>query len=396
MRTKNKTIQTLLIVSILLGLLLSACGGTEATATTEPADDFFQDFVPQVSATGKVVPAEWATLSVPNAGIVIDLNAEENDEVAAGDLLLRLNGVERLAASISAAQLELISAEQALDTLAENSDLVAAQVAQQIADTVDAVRDAERKLNNLNAGNDQEDIDQAFANVVLTEDKLETARDNFEKYENKSETNLTRAALLSIMSQRENDYKAAVRLYNNMIGAANEIDLGQADADLAYAQALLTNLQADYEKVKDGPDADSLEIANARLANARANIAAAQSTLDDLELTAPFDGTITQLFVRQNEWVNPGQPVLVIGDLSHLQVETTDLNEIDVARIQVGSRATITFDALPDVSIGATVSRIATKSSPGTGVNYTVILELDEIPAGLLWDMTAFVDIEVE
>ncbi|MEK6221082.1 MAG: HlyD family efflux transporter periplasmic adaptor subunit, partial [Chloroflexota bacterium] len=112
--------------------------------------------------------------------------------------------------------------------------------------------------------------------------------------------------------------------------------------------------------------------------------------------TAPFDGTVTQIYFRESEWVNPGQPVAVIGDLSNLQIETTDLNEIDVARIHVGSTATITFDALPDVEIQAEVVRIATKSSPGSGVNYTVILEMDEIPDNLLWDMTAFVDIATE
>jgi hypothetical protein len=72
------------------------------------------------------------------------------------------------------------------------------------------------------------------------------------------------------------------------------------------------------------------------------------------------------------------------------------LNEIDVTRIEVGSRATITFDALPEIVVDATVVSIASKSSPGSGVNYTVILEFDEIPEGLLWDMTAFVDIQIE
>jgi hypothetical protein len=40
------------------------------------------------------------------------------------------------------------------------------------------------------------------------------------------------------------------------------------------------------------------------------------------------------------------------------------------------------------------VSRIAPKSTEGAGVNYPVIITLDEIPAALRWGMTAFVDIE--
>jgi multidrug resistance efflux pump len=86
----------------------------------------------------------------------------------------------------------------------------------------------------------------------------------------------------------------------------------------------------------------------------------------------------------------------MLADMDHLQVETTDLNEIDVAQIQVGDVASISFDALPDLLITGVVTSIAPKSSAGSSVNYTVVIELDELPEELRWGMTAFVDIEVE
>jgi HlyD family secretion protein len=64
--------------------------------------------------------------------------------------------------------------------------------------------------------------------------------------------------------------------------------------------------------------------------------------------------------------------------------------------VEVGDTAIVTFDALPDVSVTGRVVRIAPKASAGSGVNYTVLLELEEIPARLRWDMTAFVDIKVK
>ena len=88
--------------------------------------------------------------------------------------------------------------------------------------------------------------------------------------------------------------------------------------------------------------------------------------------------------------------ILVLADLSQLQVETTDLSEIDVAQIVVGDKAKVTFDALVDVVVEATVTRISDRASTGSGVNYRVVLELDEIPSGLRWGMTAFVDIEID
>jgi len=55
---------------------------------------------------------------------------------------------------------------------------------------------------------------------------------------------------------------------------------------------------------------------------------------------------------------------------------------------------TITFDALPGAVTQGRVTRIAPRASAGSGVNYTVWIQLDEVPDGLMWGMTAFVDIE--
>jgi multidrug efflux pump subunit AcrA (membrane-fusion protein) len=86
---------------------------------------------------------------------------------------------------------------------------------------------------------------------------------------------------------------------------------------------------------------------------------------------------------------------LLIADLNNLQVETTDLSEIDVAQISIGDTAVVTLDALPDLVLEGTVVNIAPKADEGSGVNFPVIIELSEIPAALRWGMTAFVDIDV-
>jgi hypothetical protein len=86
-------------------------------------------------------------------------------------------------------------------------------------------------------------------------------------------------------------------------------------------------------------------------------------------------------------------PVVVLADLTGLRIETTDLNEIDMARIQAGSPASVTFDALPDVLVSGRVVEIALAASAGSGVNYKAVVVLDELPAALRWGMSAFVDI---
>ncbi len=84
----------------------------------------------------------------------------------------------------------------------------------------------------------------------------------------------------------------------------------------------------------------------------------------------------------------------MLADLDSLRVKTTDLTEIDVINFEVGYLTEITFDAIPDEVFSGEIIEISIKATDGLGVNYTVVIELDEIPDGARWGMTVFVDID--
>lgn len=386
---------SILVVLILLGAqLVSGCQGSTVTPTAETVSD--EGFTPVVSATGVVVPEQWTTLSVASPGSVSKLLVSEDEKVSTEQVLLKLDGEDQLQAAISAANFELVSAQEALDALYKNPEKRAALAAQGIVDAQRAIDDAKKRLDNLISDADPDDIDQARASVVLAKDQLDKAMEDFAPFEKKPEDNLTRAVLLSRVAQTRDLYEAAVRRFNNLVGDANALDMQEAQSDLALAEAQLVTAQRDYEILKAGPDPDNVAMAEARLASAKDQLSAAQAALKDLELRAPFDGTISEVNVRQNEWVVPGQPLMLLADLSNMQVETTDLNEIDVAQVDVGDPVTVTFDALPGIEVEGEVVEISPKSSTGAGVNYKVLVKLTEIPPQLRWGMTAFVDIAVD
>jgi HlyD family secretion protein len=395
MMIKQKGFMALFCLVFLGWLALSGCSAlSPATPTAEPLP--LEDFAPTVSATGVVVPQRWSQLSVTTSGVISQVGINENDLVEQGQTLIELKGEANLQAALAAARFELASAQHALDSLYKDSDLRAAQAHQTLIEARQRLRDAQRYQDNLDAPAPQGDINQARANLVIARDRLEKAQEDFAPYEKKPETNLVRAGLLSKLAQAEKDYEAAERRLNNLIGTSSELDLAEADADVVLAQEQVAVAERDYQIYQKGPEPDEVRLAEERVANAKAQVSAAEAALEDLQLLAPFDGTISELYVRENEWIALGQPVLMLAELDHLQVQTTDLNEIDVARVRVGNSASLTFDALPDQVLNGKVVRIAPKASSGSGVNYTVILELDEIPQNLRWGMTAFVDIEVE
>jgi multidrug efflux pump subunit AcrA (membrane-fusion protein) len=153
------------------------------------------------------------------------------------------------------------------------------------------------------------------------------------------------------------------------IKKADEETIAEARNDMDLKLAHLENALRAADRLKDGPNTDQLAQAEARLALAEAQVRAGEEAIANLELRAPFDGVVCNLDVRAGKWVTPGIPILRLGDLGNLRVETTDLSEIDAARVHPQDTVLITFDALPDGVVNGTILRVANKSAEGSGVN---------------------------
>lgn len=451
------------LIALITVFILSACG--TAAEETSPPEAVPVDLPPIVSATGEVVPSQEALLSVTVGGVVQDVLVEKGDPISVGQVLVRMEGSEQQKAAVSAAELELANAQFALESLNNNTDLLAAQAlksaenaeraledlnnpdlqqaeaSQVVTEAEKAVDVAERKLEILTKPASQSALDQAQANILMAQKKyddiieqIEDIRWQHKKFSSNAKlpaeirndilTKLKRAlkGLEVIRSQEELSLIDSKSRYNELLSPPDPIDVQVAEANLATAKAQLSNAQRELQRVLDGPqpgevalleaqiekgyrdydtfsvgpDPDDVAIAEARLTNAEAQLAAAQAAIADRELVAPYDGVISAIYINPNEWVAPGSPVLLIGDLEHLQVQTTDLGEIDVAQISLGDRAAVTFDALPELALEGTVVSIAPKADEGSGVNFPVTIELEDIPAELRWGMTAFIDIELE
>jgi multidrug resistance efflux pump len=123
--------------------------------------------------------------------------------------------------------------------------------------------------------------------------------------------------------------------------------------------------------------------------NADAQVKAAEKAISDLEVRAPFAATVVTLDVTPGETILPNQPVVVLADFSAWMIETNDLTEIEVVRVSENQAAEIVPDALPNLTLPATVERIARESSrKGGDVTYKVRLALDEVDPALRWGMT--------
>ena len=138
------------------------------------------------------------------------------------------------------------------------------------------------------------------------------------------------------------------------------------------------------------------QVAASKVQQAQAALDSAQAALTQGILLAPYDGTVVSVNVTPGELVQAGQVVAVIGDLTHLQVETKDLSEREIANVQVGQTAFIRLKAFNQDLTGRVI-KIAEMSSIYNGDNvYKVTIQLDSQPAGLLWGMSGDVDIKTK
>lgn len=380
--------KTCLIAAVLLvaALAITACSSVPWTAAqAEPTP--LPTVIPPglLSAEGRLAPVHTSTLYFLTGGELAELLVSEGDAVTQGDILARLGKREPLEASLSQARLELLAAQQAFDELEQTEELVRQGANQALVEAHIALNLAQTALNNLDTDEYQEELDDLAIAVQDAKEELNDARDELDKYLNLDPDNTTR-------KNAQADYDEALRAYNQAVydREAWQYRRDQARMAVDLASARLDDAQRQSDKLAEGIDPDSLALAQARVEAAAAQVAAAERALASMDLLAPYDGVIVELNdLQPGELVSPAQTVAVLADFSSWIVETRDLNELDVVKVEIGMDVAVTPDALPELALSGTVESIDQVYSERSGdILYTVRIRLAESDPRLRWGMT--------
>jgi HlyD family secretion protein len=143
-------------------------------------------------------------------------------------------------------------------------------------------------------------------------------------------------------------------------------------------------------------DNERLEAAKADVDRAQAAVDIAKAQLAQATLAAPIGGTIASVDISPAEFANPGQIVIVLGDLTHFQIETTDFSEKDIPKIEIGQKASVFIEALNEEFSGKVIDVARISETVGGDVVFKVTVGLDDQPEGLRWGMSADVKIAAE
>jgi multidrug resistance efflux pump len=399
----------LLSTAILLSGSAAAPISQAAPIQPEPVRPALQEADAPLSVEGRLVPRQYVSLSTAASGQVIGLAVHEGDQVQAGTVLLRLGDQEQMDARLAAAEFELLSARQALDRLDDSAEVELALAKKTLAEAERDLAFAEDRVKSLKKTTPQERLDQAHANLMLAERKLERLNEDYDRWQkkfNNKEAFIRRfidnrqfkflfTGLEKEIAIAERRYYDALEKYNDLKKPVDPVDLAIAESKLAVAQADVAEAQRQVAILSNGPDPDLVAAAQARLAVAEAGQLAARTAMADSELVTPISGRVLDLNVKNGEWAEGGQPVIVVADDSAWLVETDDLTETEVPDVYIGQPVTVTPEALPELELSGVVESIKDLSQEKRGdVTYTVTVRLEESDPRLRWGMTVVVVFE--
>jgi multidrug efflux pump subunit AcrA (membrane-fusion protein) len=373
-----------LYVPVLLLLFLAACAAGGKTPTPIPTINLGgtastpapnSNSGASVIASGVVVTDQEAHIAFKLAGNVKLVSVAVGDQVQAGQALVQLDDTTQ--------QIQLQQADLALQELTSPSAIAAAQLAVSKAQT--NVINAQAVLNNQQYWKNDALIQDYYAAFVIAKANLDKAQTNYDNaHVGQYINNQDEATIYQALYNARQAYDTAQYYYSLYSQPPTQRQLNEAQANLAVAQAQVVEAQTLVAALTGGTLPDHPTGAGyATLMQAKLAVQSAQASLDATRLVAPFAGEVASVSVSAGDYIAPGQVLLVISDVGHVHVETTDLSERDVPLVKLGQTVTVSIKAL-NQDVAGKVSAISPLADTlGGDVVYKVTILMDNLPANL-------------
>ena len=311
-----------------------------------------------ISASGRIEVTE-VNVGSKVTGRIIALTVDEGTDVKQGQLIATLEGDE-LEAQLRQARAAQQSAEAKLAQARIVLRVEPITVKSQIRQAEEALRATEERLGLLRTGPRTQEIEEGRANLRQAQARLDIAR----LTRDRSRALLTDGAISKQEVDRtDTDYdaaEAAVRAARERLGTLEE---GSRAEDIRMAQAERDRAAAALEAARAGAAtvdirAQEVQVAEAAVREAQANVKRLETQVAELQVFAPLDATVLTKAVEVGEVVATGKPLVLLGDLDHPWIKVY-VPETVVGKIRLGTPARVLVDSFPGRPFQGTVSWVA-------------------------------------
>ncbi len=452
----HKFISIIIILAVAYGIYWGygkiKVGNVKPTYVTATAQK--GTIVVSVSGSGQVSASDQVDITPKVSGNIISVNVVQGQNVKAGTLLVQIDSTDAQK-TVRNAQLNLDNANLSFQKLVgidpnavpQNKQTAQDNLAKAYDDGFNNVSNVFLDLPSLMSG--LHDVLYSYTKALSggTQQNIDYYTDAIKIYDEtalqyRDDTNTKYQTALSKYNKNFSDYKAASRfssvsaienLINETYDTTKSIsdavksstDLIQfykdkliqknfptqptADTNLAslntYTGQLnadllnLSNIQSTIKTDKDAINNADLDIASQKLSLQQSQNALldAQNTLADYSIRAPFDGEVAALNVQKGDSVSGGTVIATF--ITQKKMAEISLNEVDAAKVQVGQKATLTFDAINGLSLTGQVAQIDTIGTVTQGVvsyNVKIIFDTqdDRVKSGMSVSAAIITDVK--
>ena len=416
------------LVALLLAFLIAhdvlfpASSSTSALRTVTAARGNVRS---AVSGTGTVVPATQQNLSFGVAGTLTEIDVKVGDQVKQGQVLAKLDRTT-FQTALDQANNNLTTAQATLNNTLNSNAVVQAQ--HSLANAQQSLSDTQAQVSLTN----QQDANTLAADQAQLANVDQPALDQ-------AQTNYNNAGCTTSPQPQtctQQIQQALTQAQNTVAQDKTKIaqDQNKIATDQLNGQKTINSATAAVTAAQDSLNSQTIQRPNtiasqqSAVANAQIAVQTAQKNLDQTTLTAPTDGTVLSINGQAGENASAGAGVtaqapgttaplpstsgstssssgggsagassfMVLGNVSGLQV-IAPFAEADAARLAANQTATITFDAVANLSVPAHVLAIASGATVISNVtNYYATLVIDQLDSRLKPGMTANASVVVQ
>ena len=429
----KKIFQKKIIIPLLIVLVLGGYFGYKNFVKKESETRYVTAAVEKgtlivsVSGSGQVSSLDQIDVKPKVSGEVDEIFVDKDQKVKKGDLLLKLK-TKDFESAIDDAKLALDNAKTTLENLKKNKENSQKDLNDDYADAFNAVsgvfNDLPQTMETLESvftkssyGGDQADIDYYrsivgfYSGQSFSKNEKENA---FLNIKNKYQTirngylSLSKSALPGVLEEWLKKTSDLVREISDLSRSGRDIisfyketiskeslitpislsitetqltDLTAITTSLDQKISALSSLSKTIDQLKDKiSDYDNQIDSQERTIKQKEDaLDKAKENYENCFVRANFDGKIAKVNVKKGDTLSSATALFTL--ISNQKIAEISLNEVDAAKVKIGQKATLTFDALPDSTLTGKVSEIDTVGTVSQGVvsyNVKIVLDMDD------------------
>lgn len=354
----------------------------------------------EVSETGSVRATQNISLGFKLAGKIANIKVDVGDNVKRGDVLVELDSSQILA--------QLQSAEAALNYTTNQYDSGVAVAKDNLQSAYNSasnvLNDAYTKIYNtynavVSVKNDYFSLmDQEGIKVSEAKNDINKNMQDVRNFlDNNGDIDSIISQMLTILGNVYNDLKiirdqCELGVYYSKVSSTDKTSLDTQKTNINTALTSLTTSQASISSYKIALQKSK----DSTVEQAKADIDALQSQLNDNYLISPIDGIITEVNVKRGEVASTVKSAISLLSLEPFQIKAY-IYEQDIINVKVGNDVKINLVAFPKkIFVGKILSINPAETIVDNVVYYEVAINFSNQPEGIRSGMTADVTIETD